>query len=244
CQCVRNWGLWKWFINYFPVDLVKTAELPPDRNYLVCIFPHGLLSIGGFLNFASNYSKWSTLFPGVRPRFTTLVLNYYIPIYRELLLSLGMSTVSAKSLTAILKESNDPTHKSNSDGFTSSAAGLVVGGEREQRHAAPNIYKFVLKNRKGFVKIALKTGASLVPAISFGENNIFGKNEWRLIRFNGRVPVTTVFGAPIHVTENLSPSEEEVNEIHEVFCKEIRELFESHKSKYADNFDQIELEFV
>ncbi|KAJ6620841.1 2-acylglycerol O-acyltransferase 3, partial [Pseudolycoriella hygida] len=40
-QWVRNWALWKWLINYFPVDLVKTTELPPDRNYLVCIFPHG-----------------------------------------------------------------------------------------------------------------------------------------------------------------------------------------------------------
>ncbi|RZK15248.1 MAG: hypothetical protein EOO43_15330 [Flavobacterium sp.] len=31
-------------MNYFPINLVKTADLPPDRsNYLICIFPHGTI---------------------------------------------------------------------------------------------------------------------------------------------------------------------------------------------------------
>ncbi len=154
-----------------------------------------------------------------------------------------MSSVSAKSLTAILKQSNDSNNKSNQDGFTSNAAGLIVGGEREQRQSAPDTYKFVLKNRKGFVRIALKTGASLVPAISFGENNTFDLNGW-LLCFNGRVPITTVVGKPIHVEENISPSVEDVDEVHERFCKQIRELFDEHKSKYVENFDRVELEFI
>lgn len=201
-------------------------------------------SIGAFLNFTSNHSKWSKLFPGIRPRLTTLVMNYYNTIFRELYLSLGMSSVSAKSLTAMLKQSNDPIDKLNRDGFTSSAVGLIVGGEREQRLSAPNTYKFVLKNRKGFIRIALKAGVSLVPSISFGEYNTFEINKWRLIRFNGRVPIYTVIGAPIPVQENLNPTEEEVNKVHERFCEEIRKLFEEQKSKYVDNFELVQLELV
>ncbi|XP_037036414.1 diacylglycerol O-acyltransferase 2-like protein 6 [Bradysia coprophila] len=243
CQWVRNWWLWKWLLNYFPVDLVKTADLSPDHNYLICIFPHGYLSIGAFLNFASNHSKWSTLFPGIRPRLTSLVMNFNFPASRELYLSLGKSTVSAASLTALLTQSNDPRDPSNRDGCTASAVGLIVGGEREQRIAANDTYKFVLKNRKGFVRIALKTGASLVPAISFGENNTFDLNGWRF-RFNGRVPITTVVGAPIRVQKNPHPDDDEVNEVHELFCKAIRVLFEEHKGHYVENSDKVQLELV
>lgn len=40
---VRSFRVWKWILNYFPIDLIKTAEMPADRNYLVCVFPHGIL---------------------------------------------------------------------------------------------------------------------------------------------------------------------------------------------------------
>jgi 2-acylglycerol O-acyltransferase 2 len=36
-------------------------------------------------------------------------------------------------------------------------------------------FRLVLRNRKGFIKQALKNGASLVPVFSFGENNIFNQ---------------------------------------------------------------------
>lgn len=39
---IRSLNVWKHCMNYFPIDLVKTADLPPDRNYLICVFPHGV----------------------------------------------------------------------------------------------------------------------------------------------------------------------------------------------------------
>lgn len=85
----------------------------------------------------------------------------------------GVCSASANSLTTLMTQSNDPKDKSNRDGYTSNAVGLIVGGAEESFYTHANSYKCVLKNRKGFVKIALRTGASLVPAVSFGENNIF-----------------------------------------------------------------------
>lgn len=32
---VRNQRMWKYFVDYFPTKLVKTAELPTDRNYIL-----------------------------------------------------------------------------------------------------------------------------------------------------------------------------------------------------------------
>ena len=37
----------------------------------------------------------------------------------------------------------------------------------------PGTFNVVLGRRKGFVRLALQTGASLVPVVSFGENDMF-----------------------------------------------------------------------
>ena len=44
--------------------------------------------------------------------------------------------------------------------------------------SSPKTMILYLKNRKGFIRLALKHGVSLVPVISFGENDVF--REYRL----------------------------------------------------------------
>jgi 2-acylglycerol O-acyltransferase 2 len=50
---------------------------------------------------------------------------------------------------------------------------IVVGGARESLDAQPYYMRLVLKRRKGFVKMALRTGADLVPVLGFGENDLY-----------------------------------------------------------------------
>jgi 2-acylglycerol O-acyltransferase 2 len=50
---------------------------------------------------------------------------------------------------------------------------LAVGGAAESLHARPGTFDLVLGRRKGFVRIALESGAALVPVVSFGENDMF-----------------------------------------------------------------------
>jgi 2-acylglycerol O-acyltransferase 2 len=50
---------------------------------------------------------------------------------------------------------------------------IVVGGARESLDAQPYTTRLVLKRRKGFVKMALRTGADLVPVFGFGENDLY-----------------------------------------------------------------------
>lgn len=50
---------------------------------------------------------------------------------------------------------------------------IVIGGARESLDAHPYSMRLVLKRRKGFVKLALRTGADLVPVLAFGENDLY-----------------------------------------------------------------------
>ncbi|EDW59979.1 2-acylglycerol O-acyltransferase 2-A [Drosophila virilis] len=165
--------LYRIYRNYFPVQLVKTAELPPNRNYILASFPHGILGTGICINMGLDISLWLQHFPQVRPKVATLDQHFVIPFLRDLLRWWGLVSVSKESLVYYLTKSNDPKHSDNRDGFTSNAVAILVGGAQEALDSHPGKYILTLKNRKGFVKMAIRTGSSIVPTISFGEVDIF-----------------------------------------------------------------------
>ena len=71
-EFIRHWKLWKYFCDYFPVTLVKTAYLDRKRNYIFGFHPHGIIGAGAFANFATEGSGFSKKFPGIKPHVMTL----------------------------------------------------------------------------------------------------------------------------------------------------------------------------
>lgn len=245
-----------------------------DFNCKFSIF-HVTSSFGVLANVITNHSKWQMLFQRIRPKMLVLAIDMLFPIFRELLLSWGLSDPSPQNIGTLLSQSHDPSSPSNIDGFTSNAVILSFGGATEAFLSAPNTYKVFLNARKGFVRMALQHGAGLVPAIAFGETNVYDtQNEnGSLVRkvqqtikqyttlapvlFNGRGffqqsfgliprrhPITLVIGKPIDCIKNATPTKDEVNEIHALFQKQLIELFETHKSKYIENHEMIQLEII
>jgi len=51
------------------------------------------------------------------------------------------------------------------------ALAIAIGGARESLLSDPYTARVYLKNRKGFIKVAIKTGSSLVPCYAFGEDD-------------------------------------------------------------------------
>jgi 2-acylglycerol O-acyltransferase 2 len=62
-----------------------------------------------------------------------------------------------------------------------SAITIVIGGAEESLHARPGVMELVLKKRHGFIRIAIESGAMLVPILAFGEN---GNTGLRLINLS------------------------------------------------------------
>ncbi|XP_055461097.1 diacylglycerol O-acyltransferase 2-like protein 6 [Psammomys obesus] len=255
---VRNWTLWKYFQSYFPVKLVKTHDLSPKHNYIIINHPHGILSFGAFINFGTEATGFSKLFPSITPYLATLEGIFWLPAVREYVMSKGICPVSELSLKYKLTQRG-----------SGNAVIIVVGGANEAILSNPGVSILYLKSRKGFVKLALKTGSYLVPSYSFGENEVynhtvfpegtwlrffqkhfqktgkklfginfctfhgrgFTQKSWGLVPF--KHPITTVVGEPIPVPKISDPDNETVEKYSELYISAIRKLFDQHKAEFG-----------
>lgn len=164
---LRRSKLWSAFASYFPARLHRTVELEPNRKYIFGYHPHGIISHGAFAAFGTEALGFSDLFPGITNTLLTLDSNFRVPFYRDYLLALGLASVSKESIMNLLSKGGI-----NGQGM-GRAVTIVVGGARESLDAQPHVLRLVLNSRKGFVKLAIRLGADLVPVLAFGENELY-----------------------------------------------------------------------
>ncbi|KAJ8092844.1 diacylglycerol O-acyltransferase 1 [Marasmius tenuissimus] len=252
-QWFRGLSFWRYFADYYPASLLKEADLPADRPYVFGYHPHGIIGMGAVTAFATEATGFSSAFPGIKPHLLTLASNFKMPIYREILLALGICSVSKKSCSNVLKSG------------PGSAITIVVGGAAESLSARPGTVDLTLRKRLGFIKVAIQHGADLVPVFSFGENDIYEQmpNEkgttvyaiqkkfqaafgWTLPLFHGRgllnynlglLPyrrqIVVVVGKPIHVTQSDKPQMEDVMRVQKLYIDELTRIWHTYKDQFA-----------
>lgn len=162
-EWVRNWIWWRYLADYFPIKLVKTVDLDPSKNYMFACFPHGVISLGAFSSFCTNATDFKKLFPGMTCHLITLGGHFLVPFFRDLALALGICSSSEQSLLYLLDKKK----------YEGNCACMIIGGAAEALDAHPKEYKVILSRRKGFIRVAMKSGAALVPVFSFGETDLF-----------------------------------------------------------------------
>ncbi|CAF2727303.1 unnamed protein product [Rotaria sp. Silwood2] len=240
---LRRLSIWSIVSNYFPIKLIKTEDLDPNRNYIFGYHPHGAATVGAGINFLTEATHFSTVFPGIRPHLMGLHSNFSYPVLRELFLGLGNAVV------------------------------IVTGGMKELYLTEYQRMIFYLKKRKGFIRLALENGASLVPVITFGENEHYRQyknwisNRWIWGRsivgyLPLRHPVTTVgkiklsfqldsmekndfillVGKPIHVNQIIDPSQIDIDQLHDQYLQAIEQLYNTNKANYS--FENVKLEII
>ncbi|KAK0239304.1 DAGAT-domain-containing protein [Armillaria nabsnona] len=249
----RRCAWWRYFVAYYPITCLKEADLPPSRTYVFGYHPHGIIGMGAFANFGTDVTGFSKLFPGITTHLLTLSSNFKLPFYRELMIHLGMGSVSKRSCGNILQSG------------PGQSIAIVVGGAAESLSAHPGTADLTLRKRLGFIKIAIQEGADLVPVFSFGENDIFSQmpNEkgtaiymfqkkfqaifgFTLPLFHGRgmlnynlglLPyrrrITAVVGRPIPVKRVNQPDIEEVRRVQTLYIAELQRIWDTHKDEFA-----------
>ncbi|EJD48089.1 diacylglycerol acyltransferase [Auricularia subglabra TFB-10046 SS5] len=256
-QWVRGMRIWRYFAEYYPATLKKACfaetDLPPDRSYVFGYHPHGIIGMGALATFATEGTGFSKQFPGIKPHLLTLASNFRLPIYREIIMMMGICSVSKRSCINILRQGKG------------SAITIVVGGAAESLAARPGTADLTLRKRLGFIKIAIQQGADLVPVFSFGENDIYEQmaNEKGttlyeiqkkfqsvlgftfplfhgrgLLNYNfGLMPyrrsIVTVVGRPIHVKQHDKPNLEMVEEVQKQYIDELLRIWNTYKDSYA-----------
>eukprot|EP00076_Gallus_gallus_P045820 XP_025011358.1 2-acylglycerol O-acyltransferase 2-like isoform X1 [Gallus gallus] len=253
-EWVRKWTVWRYFRDYFPISLVRTARLDPQRNYLFAFHPHGVLAAGAFANFCTEATGFGVLFPGLRPHLLTLPCWFRLPLWREYVMCGGLVSSERSSLEFLLSRPGG-----------GHVAVIAVGGPPESLDAHPGALRLQLLRRKGFVRIALQHGASLVPVFSFGENDVFEqipnppgsglrRFQGRLQKFMGlalplfhargvfqysfgilpfRRPIHTVVGPPLDLPCLPCPPPGAVELWHRRYLRCLEGLFEEHKGRYG-----------
>ncbi|RWS17772.1 hypothetical protein B4U79_06093 [Dinothrombium tinctorium] len=144
---LRQFSLYCYVAQYFPIKLHKTVNLDLNKKYIFGCHPHGITGIGHVINFGTDATGFDELFPGIKLRGITLNINFWIPFHREYALANGLLSADKESVDYFFENSE-----------CGNAIVIVVGGAAESLDAIPNTMTLTLKNRKGFVKLALKHG--------------------------------------------------------------------------------------
>ncbi|CAH8471410.1 unnamed protein product [Schistosoma margrebowiei] len=150
--------------NHFNNELIN-ENLSMDVNYLVGFHPHGILATGAFINFATEATGFSKVFPKFKPYLAILKTHFIAPFYRDFLMLFGMIAATKKGLYYLLDK--------NSCKQTGNFVVVVLGGASEALDSRPGTYVMHINQRFGFFKLALQTGSYLVPCISFGEQSLY-----------------------------------------------------------------------
>lgn len=233
-------------LRYFSVKVIYMTKLKKNVPTILVTPPHGVFPFGNLLAMLAlpDIMGFSIRGLGASSIFWT-------PVFRQIMGTIGVIDASKASAKSALEQ-----------GFT---IGISSGGVTEVFETNEAEQTVVLKDRKGFVKLAFQTGADIVPCYVFGNTetlsmfaggggiattilrHISRKIGLALIFFWGRfglpvpyrVPLLLVFGEPIPCALNESPSREEIDEKHALFLRRLRELFDKYKSCYGWGGEQL-----
>jgi hypothetical protein len=201
--------------RFMAVRLLETWPVAADsRGGLQVWFPHGIIPLGGFL----AASEFDSRMPGYFGRMAVAPALLHVPFLRTVFGSFGAMPNDKRSMVRALEREKHLAL------FPGGIAELFLSS-RAQEH-------LYLKKRKGFVKLALQTGANIIPIYVFGHTHMFDQlsnvptvaalsrffrasvtffwGRWYL-PLPYRTPVTFIRGRPIEVREPIAnPTEQQV----------------------------------
>ena len=229
--------------KYLSVNFVwpKSMQRPNMEKtaMIFCAVPHGVAPFG-----ITAYPLWSKLWNDKLCHWTCAPILLKLPLVGYFLRKVGYVPAKSKYIVETLtkKEEN---------------VGIILDGINGMFQTSSKQEKAYLKERKGIVKIALRSGAPLVPVYGFGHTALYtvlvdpfgllqllsNTLEASLTPFFGRfgwflgpprrIPVAVCIGEPVKCPQIDEPTKEQINEYHEKLLDSYQVLFDKHKAAYG-----------
>jgi 1-acyl-sn-glycerol-3-phosphate acyltransferase len=238
--------------SYFPLSL----EFEDEAGYLAAakagiptvigLEPHSVLPLS-IVTFGKYFLHSDSTPPEIRnSRALATGTIFIVPLLRQLWSWLGMDPISRGYMRQLLEEKRTVI--------------IIPGGVAECLQMREGVETIYLRKRFGFVKLAIQTGAQLVPAFTFGQCNAYKYYRLgpplcsekivaaisRVMRFAPIVfwgkwgtpiphqtPMHSVVGKAIPVTRNENPSSEEVEAKLAEFIDAMQALFYKHRASHG-----------
>ncbi|MCO5583861.1 hypothetical protein L7F22_037776 [Adiantum nelumboides] len=220
--------------GYFPLTMVMEDKdaLDPNQAFLFAVEPHSVIPIGilGLCNHTG-------FLPIQRLKAIASSAVFLTPFLRHVWSWLGLAPASRQIVVDTLSRNYSCV--------------LIPGGVREMCYMEHDCEVLFLKQRLGFIRIAIELGAPLVPCFVFGQTHAY---KWwkpkgmvynqvcRALRFAPLVfwgmfgspipfprPLYLAIGKPLQLKKNPQPTLEEVMEVQALFITSLQELYERHK---------------
>lgn len=225
-----------------PYDYFDRAELIVEEplkesKSLFCYHPHGILGFGFTMSAAFNDIIYNSLHCASRGM---LIL----PISGIFTRWIGIVGVDNKNFQDYMKNGKNIK--------------FVPGGFEEATLTHCEKERVFLKDRKGFIKYAIKFGYTLYPVYTFNENKIYYTinilEGFRLWLNKFKIPgtlfygdyfilprhnleIVTVVGKGIELPVIENPSNEQIDKYHELYMTKLKELFDKYKDRFGQTSD-------
>lgn len=229
-----------------------------EKNYLLNYHPHGISAFGSVCTFATNGMNIEKLFPGIKSRFLVHESSFCMPVMREVFSSRGDCSVNSSSIDYILSGKCGTGNLCSivvgglNEADLSDAETLkVVVAERK------GFVKKALVHGTDLIPCIAFGENSVFHKVNFVEGSFMDRlqDRWyKLLKFKhpiyygcsafseklyGLMPfkrqITVSLGNPINVDKVVSPSQEQINSLHDKYICELQKLYNSNKdlcSKY------------
>lgn len=243
-------NLYSWIsvqiIRYFSFKVIFDDYVPESTPSILVAPPHGVFPFGNIATMLAFPSLMGYSFSGIGSS-----AIFMTPVFKQMLEWIGTVDANRETCKKIL-----------SDGRRNPVIGVSTGGVAEVFETDSNDNDegeecVVLMNRKGICKLALQTGANMVPCYLFGNSKLLSiyyggplrdKARWlsrkvgfALVFFWGRlflpipyrVPILGVLSKPIKVQKTENPSQKQIDDLHAELIIRMTELFDKHKHLYG-----------